>query len=329
MTTPFQCRRRLPTIALMLSTLAATVSLATSPTAAQDKAPKAADPLVILNKLFRTEYAAARKAFLARSGPIIVCQFDQLVLFHNGGKKVENFTPAIYHEVKALAHLPLTLYVALARHTGKPLDDATVGVLTDLRGRVVAAEKSLAGRPGWTEALLKNNRQIVTASLSLIDAALKTRTIDAATLQGYARRMRPPILRNTDVAAAAQLGGLHALVGKWRKQLGEAAWKETTVIVLAPRQARPGSLQYAYFQRYLGWRAEGRRLFYGENVFAADAAVRLLGTILLDKGASVAFFGNPRRLERDMLSDAAAIHVRRLIPGTGAPPPKAKPPEKK
>lgn len=297
---------------LAMAVALAGLSVPSSVTAQVKDAKPAPDPLVTLNKLFRTEYAAARKATLAAAGPVIVVQFDQLVLFHKGTKTIENFTPAIYHEVKSVAHVPLTLYVTLARHAGKQLAPETLAVLGDLRGRIVAAEKSLAGRAGWTAPILANNEKIVAASLALIDATVKARTIGAAALQRYTRRMRPLVLINADVAARAQLDGLNSLVEKWRQRLGDAAWRKTYVVVLAPRQARPGSLQYAYFRRLMGWRAEGVRLFYAENIFSAGGGANLLGTILLDRGASVDFFANPRRLERDLLADAAIRNLRQM-----------------
>jgi hypothetical protein len=64
----------------------------------------------------------------------------------------------------------------------------------------------------------------------------------------------------------------------------------------------------------MGPGAEGRRLWYAEGVFDKDGGLNLLGTILVDRGASLAFFANPVRLERDLLADSAARHLDRLFP---------------
>jgi hypothetical protein len=79
----------------------------------------------------------------------------------------------------------------------------------------------------------------------------------------------------------------------------------------------------------MGARAEGVRLFYAENVFAADGGANLLGTILLDRGASVAFFANPLRLERDLLADAAVHYLQRMKLNPLNPAPVRAPAEKK
>jgi hypothetical protein len=60
--------------------------------------------------------------------------------------------------------------------------------------------------------------------------------------------------------------------------------------------------------------AVGKRLWYAEGVFDKDGGLNLLGTILVDRGASLAFFNDPARLERDLLADAAQRHLNRLFP---------------
>jgi len=125
--------------------------------------------------------------------------------------------------------------------------------------------------------------------------------------------MRPLVLASAEAAAKAQLDGLHALVTKWRQELGPA-WSHADVVVLGPKQPRPGNVQYEYFKRAMGRGAEGKRLWYAEGVFDRDGGLTLLGTILLDRGASIAFFADPARLERDLLADGAQKHLNKLFP---------------
>jgi len=274
--------------------------------------PTAVDPLKHLNAAFRQAYRTEREALLARRGPILVVAFDDLVLLRNGKSVKAGFTPAIYHEAKSIAHIPLTLYVWFQARTGRTLAPAFIGTLNDYRGRIVSAAGSLKGRTGWTPSAMKTHQAVVSASLAFIDKALSDRQVSARALTAYTRKMRPYVMKLADIAGRAQLDGLHALMGKWRQSLG-ADWARTRVVVLTPRQPRPGNLQYAYFRRLMGKRAVNKRLFLAENIFAPDGAKNLLGTIELDRGASVAFFRDPLRLERDLLADVAKRHVRRLF----------------
>jgi hypothetical protein len=270
------------------------------------------DPLVTLNKSFLQAYTGARAALLARGGPVIVVAFDDLIMWRNGKMQKAHFTPAIYHEAKAIAHVPLALYVWFQARTDKPLDAAFLATLRDYRAKVVAGADSLPNRPNWTNAALKLHRRIIAASLKLIDEALDKKRISARRLRAYTRAMGRPLLASAALAARAQLNGLDALMQRWRKALGKD-WRRTNVVVLTSRQARRDNLQYLYFLALMGRAAHGKRLFYGTNIFSAAGGQRLAGTIQLDRGASVAFFRDPKRLERDLLGDAAKRYIARLF----------------
>lgn len=293
--------------------LAAAVLAGCSTKSAPEKKTATVDPLKHLNAAFRLAYKAERTKLLARGGPIIVVAFDDLVVIRNGTSTKTGFTPAIYHEAKTFAHVPLTLYVWLQSRTDQTLTPAFLATLADYRSRIVSAAASVKGRAGWTPAVMKPHQAIITSSLSFIDTVTRNRRVSGAALLTYTRRMRPYVMASADIAGRAQLDGLHALTGRVRRSLG-ADWARTRVVVLTPRQPRVGNLQYAYFRRLMGRRAVNKRLFYAENIFAPDGAKNLLGTIELDRGASVAFFRDPLRLERDLLADVAKRHVRRLLP---------------
>ncbi len=302
-------RRGLAAGALALS-LAACAS--TAPNGASPAAP-GKDALTALNDTFRATYRETRAWRLARLDPIIVVQFDDLHLVRAGQTRTEKFTPAIYHEYKAIAHIPLALYAKLAPLPGRPFEKPTLDWLTMYLKQVQAAGASLDGRPGWTPEQLRLHKKIVADSVAFIEKIGRAEKVADEELTAYTRAMRPLVLASADAAARVQLDGLHALVNKWRAELGPR-WTHVDVVVLGPKQPRVGNLQYAYFQRALGRGAEGRRLWYAEGVFDKDGGLNLLGTILIDRGASLAFFNDPVRLERDLLADAAARHLDRLFP---------------
>lgn len=202
----------------------------------------------------------------------------------------------------------------LAPRLGRPFDKPTLDWLAAYLKQVQAAGASLDGRPGWTPAQLRNHKAIVAASVEFIETVGAAEQVSDARLTAYTRAMRPLVLASAEAAAQVQLDGLHALVNKWRAEMGPDAWARVHVVVLGPKQPRPGNVQYEYFVRAVGRGAVGKRLWYAEGTFDKDGGLDLLGTILLDRGASIAFFADPVRLERDLLADAAARHLDRLFP---------------
>jgi hypothetical protein len=279
-----------------------------APATAQTKV----DPLVHMNKMFRAEYKAARAEVIKKAEPIIVVAFDDLVLYWKGKRIKQSFTPRIYHEVKAVAHVPLTLYVMLQARTGRRIGRNLERRLNTLRGRIVAAEKSLPGRRGWTPKILRQNRAILRRSLRLIDGVLARARINKARLTRYARNIAPLLLANANTAARAQLGQLNALLNRWKKMLGRD-WARVKVANLAPRQAEPQNAQGSFVLAYFGRHLLNKRVFMTRNIFSDGGARSLLGTIYLDRSASIAFFGNPARLERDLLADAAKRQIWRIL----------------
>lgn len=302
------CRRAF--VGALLFSLVASTGTAT----AQQAPPQDKDALAALNDIFRATYRETRAWRLSRVDAVIVVQFDDLHLIRGGQTRTERFTPPIYHDYKAIAHIPLALYVKLAPAIGRPFDRAMLDWMTLYLKQIQAAAAGLEGRPGWTPEQLRAHKAIVDASLKFMERVMGAEEVRDAELTAYTRAMRPLVLASADAAAKAQLEGLHALVGKWRAELGPAAWAQVHVVVLGPKQPRPGNVQYEYFVRALGRGAVGKRLWYAEGVFDRDGGVNLLGTILLDRGASIAFFADPARLEGDLLADGAQRHLNRLFP---------------
>jgi hypothetical protein len=305
---------------LVLSRGAAAAVLALSLAACASTAPNGAatatpskDPLVTLNDSFRAAYRDLRKWQIDRADPVIVVQFDDLHLIRAGKVTTERFTPAIYHEYKAIAHIPLAIYVKLARYPERPFDKEMLEWLTAYMKQVRAAGASLDGRPGWTPEQLRLHKKIVADSLAFLEKIGAAEQFHDSDLNAYTRAMRPLVLASADAAAKVQLDGLHALVNKWKAELGPH-WSHVDVVVLGPKQPRPGNVQYEYFVRALGRGAVGKRLWYAEGIFDKDGGMTLYGTIRVDRAASLAFFGDPVRLERDLLADAAQRHLNRLFP---------------
>lgn len=270
------------------------------------------DPLDAINTSFRRAYAEARLRTLRAAEPVIVVRFDSVILYRDGTSQEWTFTPKLYHETKSVSHLTLGIFVALAGKTGRPLDARTVTRLQRFRALVRPARASLQAR-GWPPSAVLTHAHILTGSERFIDDTLSRGAVSDDDLAAFARRMQPLVSESGRIAAEAQLDGLHRRMTTIRGELGDAGWRKLKVVVLGPRQARAGNLQYSYFARTMGKEAEGTRLFYAEGIFDPKGGRRLLGTILLDRKASVAYFGDPRRLERDFLSDAAAAHIARLF----------------
>src|ERR1039457_6744517 len=87
-----------------------------SPLGAQVRmAESAKDPLLdSLNGEFRAQYQLALRESLEQAGPLILEEGDDLILLRNGERTRVSVKPVEYHELKAVAHIPLALFVMLS-----------------------------------------------------------------------------------------------------------------------------------------------------------------------------------------------------------------------
>jgi hypothetical protein len=118
--------------------------------------------------------------------------------------------------------------------------------------------------------------------------------------------------------ARAQLDLVHATMMAFRATLSSAEWQSLHVVVISSHQARDGHVMMQYFSRLLGETTEGRRIIYAEGLWEMEPALELLGTHLLDASLGDGFFGDPMRLHRDLLGDAAAVYLPKLLPAPTA-----------
>jgi hypothetical protein len=292
---------------MRMATLLACAWLAAGPVGAGEPP----DPLAELNQAFRAAYAHARQEALARAGPVIVVEGDNLVLLHKGKRSEVLFMPERYHTLKAVAHVPLAVYVMVAPYGEEEIPEKGLAGLRAYR-RQVASVRDVLEKRGLTAEELKRQQQILDMSLELLDRLLRTRQARAEEWQQSIRRFAPLVQANAADAARAQIDALHTQVQAWRSELPADEWSRLRVLIMGSALPRKGNLSVQYFARLLGEAGEGNRIIYAESLFEEGKALNLLGTHLLDTAIGAAFFDNPRRMHRDLLADAAEEYLKTL-----------------
>ncbi|MBC8071591.1 MAG: hypothetical protein IAG13_24915, partial [Deltaproteobacteria bacterium] len=107
-------------------------------------------------------------------------------------------------------------------------------------------------------------------------------------------------------ATRAQLGALHEQATVLLARLPASERERVHVVVAGAHQARARSLGMQYFRRLFGEPTDAEeRVTYAEAVDTVDDAVALVCMQRLDRAMARAFFGDEKRLQRDVLGDAA------------------------
>jgi hypothetical protein len=267
-----------------------------------------ADPIVALNTGARAAYRRAREEALARTGPVILVEGDNLVLKYGLHRTEVRFTPEEYHALKTVSHVPLGIYALLAFAEEGKIDGARLYDLKEYAGAIARAAKSLEGGK-LTPAQRERQLRLLLVCESFLNGVVKDQRHERQKLLAFLKEVRPLVDVNAEEAAGLQIDALHRQVLAWRAKLTAGEWDRLHVVVMGTQLPRKDNLAVQYFARLLGEEGEGKRIVYAEALFDEAKALDLLGTRLIDTRIGEAFFADPVRMHRDLLGDAARKHL--------------------
>ena len=268
-------------------------------------------PLDAVNDAFHDAYDGARDE-AESDAPVFVVLADALIVHRRGERHETTFSPRSFHVAKSVAHAPVAVYALLHREAGHAFDDPTSARLALLRARLAQSLAALGGGNGdfaHERDVVADLRIVLDASLAFIDGAIAAGRTSAADLEGFAGETGAALMRLIKHATRIQLHALDACVTEHVARLSPAERRSLQVIVTGDHQARARSLAMQYFQARFGeTRGAEDRVAYAEGVSDEADALALVGTRRLDAAIAGAFFGDPKRLQRDVLGDA--VHER-------------------
>jgi hypothetical protein len=262
-----------------------------------------------LNVAARESYAAARALALKSDQPVFLVT-DTVTLIRGEDLGSLPYSPPLYHELKSISHLPLGVYSASIGLIDNPTEQRWIERLSALRKQVDSAEIDLA-KASFTESQRVRQQNILSLSRTYLDDVLKRKSIDTASVNQYARALAPLLLGNAADAASVQIDALDHAVRELTKKLKPGEFEKAIAVITGPKTPREGNLQFQYFVYAFGPGTAGTRVLYMESIFDREAALGVLRTVLNDRMASQAFFGDTYRLERDMMADGATVELMR------------------
>jgi hypothetical protein len=257
---------------------------------------------------FRSLYAGGRAAKLARLGPLVLVEMDNLIMIRSGQRTEAKAIPTIYHRLKAVSHVPLALYVALAPYGDAPLDEERLAHLRTFKAKIDAVLASMDGA-GFAPDQDSRSRKLLKRCAEFLDGVLTAKAYDLAELIRLTRQAGPIVLANAADAAKAQIDAYHTRMAAWRRDIPAEEWKELRVMVLGPQMPRKHNVAVQYFAKLMGLPGEARRLVYAEELSGVQQGLNLLSTHQLDSDLSEAFFADPNRMDIDLLGNAAAVYL--------------------
>ncbi|CAF3599924.1 unnamed protein product [Rotaria socialis] len=246
------------------------------------------DALYDLNEQFLAAYDRARDHLISTISPIIICTGDTATVLHRGQRYEEQVIPKLYHDLKSISHIPLTIYLRLLFNSGNLSDSKYIELKQYLRD--IRSLRNSIQFPTYTQ---QNQDDIVDLSIEYLRTVLKRKFVDKLQLKTYCQQIQTLFSINIELAAR-----------RW--------WLR--ILIMGPKTARHGFLTKEYFYTLIGERHEGKHIIYVESVDNEQQALKILGAWLLDAQTSTTFYdGDSERLHRDLLADAAKTHIKGLF----------------
>ena len=246
---------------------------------------------------------------------MILVEGDNLVLRRGNTRQEAPYTPAVYHVLKAVAHVPLALDVMLAPHAGDGhAGRRGPGRAAQIRqpdgGRRARRSSPRAWSPSSSIGRGRSSPRVASSSIRSCRAG----DARASERIAFARRMTPMVMKNVGEAARAELDALHARSNAWRTEMTPEEWKDAQGgdPGLGPAaEAEPGASSTS--PGCWASRARGRGSSTPSRSATRPRPWTSWPPASVDTGIGVDFFNDPTRMHRDLLSDAAKDYLPLLI----------------
>jgi hypothetical protein len=280
-----------------------------------------ASPLDDLDTLFVPAYETRTAALNATNPPYVEVSGSSLFLHLHGQAplKVPVLTDP-YHHLKDVAHAPFTVYLSLVGFGNSPLTEEQRAPLSQLAAKLATAKNNLPSA-GFDPTQEERQRQILEATIDVVNRALTSGVVDQDGLRQFARAMAPLMLENADEAGCFQVQATHRQMMLWKSKMTEQEWQNLRVVIKNSHQARYHNAATQYFSWLLdasaptwAYPGENSRVIYAEALSPKQTGGDELLAVLVDFDASRAFFGDDWRMTEDILSKGAARCVAQLSP---------------
>ncbi|MGW6497981.1 twin-arginine translocation signal domain-containing protein [Nonomuraea angiospora] len=227
----------------------------TSPSDAVGQRP-ARDAIRAVNADTRRNYAALKADLINHLSPVIVVQNDHrggLYSLVSNGQALESLHPVdeIFELAKSIAHLPLGIFTVIAPYLPKhvpafqsaridPHDldivafkgpgDGWIQPLKDVSATITTARRQL-DEAKLPPGLQQSCANILDRSREFIEDTIQSPSFDMKSFEDYSGSVYPNIRTNMYWASKVQVEGVADIMTRWRRQLGDDAWKCLYVVV--------------------------------------------------------------------------------------------------
>jgi hypothetical protein len=271
-------------------------------------------PLALINCDFHHEYeqrvTQEIQSFGAPGGrPVILNIGGSLILKYNGKHETIDITPNQYQEVKVFGHAAVSVFLALYKSQSNQLELEKKRYLASLEDHLKKASLLI---PSFklTPEEMNSVTQLATLTQNFVHKILLQGHWTDKEYNAFFAAVKPLIFDITIIASRVEISALDNALNPWLAQLSPEDKMKIGIVIATAHQSRAKEISLQYFAKKFGATfGEGalleNRITVLEGYFDESSALKLLARHYLDQKIGQDIFGDPERLQRDLLSDAA------------------------
>jgi hypothetical protein len=214
------------------------------------------EPFAAINVGFHETYTRLVEQVLAQLGdsvPVVVLIGDDATLLCDGGEQREQVIRARYHELKAVAHLAFGVQLTLMANKSGRLTELTANELHKKHAQIREAQAAVNASTTCASSSpkMKAPAELLCRARAFVDRVLAEGVVDFDRLQERVRALASHAFETAQLAVCIELEQLHALLGRWRNDLGERRWAGLYVVICGAHQPRYREAACQYFGQLL------------------------------------------------------------------------------
>ena len=297
--------------------LAATVLASTGTgvfAGAGDKNPDGAqDALRNFDRAMLSILRRGQAELTARTRPVMLIARDVTVVTKDGEKSYPRDGRG-YDELKTISHVLLGIIGAV---TPWPTDAAGKARMktefTVIKTEIATFLSSIDDLDLPAEVIARQRGMLRMADM-FFDRALSAENLTRADVSKAINDMRPVWAANMRDAARAELEALHRAVSSARDDLSEDEWRRIYVVSHGGPDVRAVNVVRLYLQRVMPGKMEAGQVLFAVDTHGKDNMIGYAGYVRMQRIVGAWAFGDPKRMEVDLLGYEAGAILDEIIP---------------
>lgn len=298
---------------LAKSCLAAILLFSAVPNAHSADGDKTEDALHNFDRAMLSILRRSQAELTARTRPVMLIARDVTVV-SEGGEKSYPRDGRGYNELKTVSHVLLGIIGAV---TPWPQDDAgTARMKTEfavIRTEISTFLSAIDDLDLPAETIARQ-REMLGMAGTFLDDALSGEELTRAEVSKAINTMRPVWAANMRDAARTELEALHRAVTAARTDLSADDWDRLYVVSHGGPDVRAVNVVRLYLQRVMPAKMDAGQVLFAVDTHGKDKMIDYAGYVRMQRIVGAWAFGDPKRMEVDLLGYEAGAILDEIIP---------------